>query len=293
MLAFSEEKASIVLANGNLRRIGGPPSAWLEFPLDVDCGGTPCTAYTAKVGAVHDHSGISPYVPDNRVQAFSGEAGVQDPANPFCGPSTAPGYQAASPASGKPFLVGVLNYVGASCIPPQPAALLRTFLNYDGHPGYDYSYASKSIVAPANGVLFKAQSDPINGTSCETSAWDAFHTFYIDHLNGFTTWYLHAETLEATIEAQIGNDLSKGVPVQSGQTIATSGDYWACGNLHDHLHFEVRRGLNQLVDPYAIGLWGTDTDGDGMLDGDEVILNRNPLVNEGALGGIINFMLTD
>lgn len=43
------------------------------------------------------------------------------------------------------------------------------------------------------------------------------------------------------------------IPVVRGQKIGISGDTGVPGS--PHLHFEVRQALDQVVDPYLVGLW--------------------------------------
>lgn len=243
-------------------------TAFLQFPLGVLCDGVPCTPYTAKVASVMDHSGtpLDPinnpgrwYVTDGKVKAFNGEIG-EAIFGTNCSPG--PGYQ--KNALGEEFL-SELNYVGATCKKPEhPDANTHPerFLNYDGHPGYDYPYTRDTpVVAAASGRLFKAQTDTVNHTrnvnsKCfNSNAWTEWHAFYIDHDNGYTTWYLHVKGLAPEIEKAIRNDFSTFVDVQAGQIVAFVGNWAKCTSVGYHLHFEVRRGQVEIVDPYSAGLW--------------------------------------
>lgn len=147
-----------------------------------------------------------------------------------------------------------------------------SYLFYDGHFGTDFAVAAGAeIIATASGRLFKAIDDPVNGNGRTDTAWDGFHTFYIQHgqyvgpdgsqvfePNGYSSWYLHSAGLAPDIEwALLAENF---VNVERGQPIAYSGD-WAYGNdggVGDHLHFEVRKdGISKrnIVDPYAAILW--------------------------------------
>ena len=239
--------------------------AFLSFPLSVDCAGNPCNPYTAMISSVMDHSGTpldlaNPgawYSRDGKVKAFNGELG-ETVFGVNCSPG--PGYKNQD---GTDFLSS-MNYVGARCSSKkkdqenEENKFPEHFLNYDGHSGYDYPYPAliTPIVAPADGKLFKATTDSVNHNSkCNFNGWNEWHTFYIDHENEFTTWYLHADQLAPEIERQIGKDFTKFVIVKKGQTVGFVGNYAKCSKVGAHLHFEVRRGLNEVVDPYEEGLW--------------------------------------
>ncbi len=161
-------------------------------------------------------------------------------------------------------------------------------LNYRGHSGYDYGYGQNTtIVAAADGVLYIPANDPVNDPS-GSDPWCDFHTFYIDHRNGWTTWYLHAHRLSD----QLAAGLPPGVPhpcnsgktshissderialVHKGDPIALVGNFadgveGSAGVIGYHLHFEVRRGCDfangklqgcMIVDPYGWEWWTWDT----------------------------------
>jgi murein DD-endopeptidase MepM/ murein hydrolase activator NlpD len=123
------------------------------------------------------------------------------------------------------------------------ATCAKTFLNYDGHSGYDYSFEHlTNIIAPAEGTLYKASADWVNANSnCPVQGWQQWHTFYIDHGNGFSTWYLHADKLEPNIESTIGNNYGVGVPITRGQLVGYVGNFAKCSRVGYHLHLEVRQ----------------------------------------------------
>ena len=231
-------------------------TAFLALPIKGnDDTGKPLTPCTARISAVLDHAGTSldstcktPFswglrAKDRKVIAFNGEVG--DGASCTTGPF---GYAKNQP--GPFFAKKEINYVGVYDMHDKYAP--SWYLNYDGHCGYDFSYpVGTPILAPADGDLSKALlTDPVDGTNKQATAWDGFHTFYIDHRNGFFTWFLHATNLHHDIEKVL--QTAKPAPVTRGQTIAYLGKVGTPGA---HLHFEVRDKNNRIIDPYTDRLW--------------------------------------
>ncbi len=226
------------------------------------------TAYNAATISVLDHAGgFYTGCCDTRITAFTGaEANREDgavlcpaePVFPAClFASCLCGYRHAQ---GLPFEV-----TGGYSSPFGPE-----YLYYDGHAGWDYTYGfGVPLVAAAGGTLCKAVEDPINGRNGQTTAWDGFHTFYIDHGVaggvGHASWYLHASDLAGTgAGGEVLSDLQPGAcaPVAEGQLVATVGNF---GSGAPHLHFEVRRYVpgdgaeafsTRVIDPYG---WRGDT----------------------------------
>ncbi len=257
------DEPSPVLENAKVE----PPSRqFLICPIqENDANGKLLTSRTAKITAVIDHAGTAIdanstktwglNAKDQRVKAFNGEVGDGESS------AGAPyGYAKKSPT---PFFsAGEINYVGA----PGPGDKHGPtfYLNYDGHAGYDFKCGEGTpIIAPAGGNLYKAQADPIDGVNrnwClknlginNPTAWQGWHTFYIKHPNGYSTWFLHCTKLVDEIESQLV-DYQKCAPVRQGQLIAYSGKY---GGVPPHLHFEVRNDKDSIVDPYGDQLWET------------------------------------
>ena len=252
-----------------LRPVGGAPviplptpaspasaptvTAFLVCPIQsADESGHLVTSRTVRISAVIDHSGtaIDPtstswwglHAKDQKVTAFNGEVGDGEAS------ATAPyGYTKRIP--GPFFAAGEINYVGAHGVGDTYGP--SWYLNYDGHAGYDFAYSALTpVVATAGGVLQKATDaeDVVYG-----QGWNIHHTFYVQHPNGYSTWYRHCTSLADTIEARIGSDFSKTVEVAQGQVVASVGDFGAAGAVH--LHLEVRDAQGRIVDPYGAGLW--------------------------------------
>jgi hypothetical protein len=192
------------------------------------------TAYEAAMISVLDHTGAF-YTGccDDDVTAFTGERARRADGAVFC-----PIAGDDSPAClsdtcqcgfGHPE-GGTFTVTGAYASPFGPE-----YLYYAGHAGYDFdSGFGAPIVAPRGGTLCKAVEDPVNGRAGFATAWDKFHTFYIDHGSfggrGVATWYLHATDLTGSLAS-----LTPGgcAPVTQGQLVATVG---AAGTGLPHLH---------------------------------------------------------
>jgi len=255
------ERKQEVAISPKVENPGPTNNGFLIFPIQGNY-----TANTGKVSAIIDHSGTpidqnfqgTKWYQDNgEVRAFNNEVGNFTKFKEEKGAGF-------SQQSGEPFLVKEnINYVGVS------SQGGNKYLQYDSHSGYDFRYGKgTTIVAPAEGDLFKAHDDRsinggINGNNTgwykknfsknNCTAWEGWHSFYIKHLNGYSTWFLHCEKLEDRIENQIRLDYTKSVHVKRGEPVATVGTY---GFSYDnyHLHFEVRKD-GRIVDPYLDKLW--------------------------------------
>jgi murein DD-endopeptidase MepM/ murein hydrolase activator NlpD len=211
----------------------------LSFPLPN------FTPYTAPVSAVMDNSvlertPIEFYVPGNVIKAFNGEIGEKQYGVTYLDPYNLywPAYKNSTgtkffPASGTG--VRQLNYINDA------------YLSYAGNPGYNYQVPLGSpVLATAGGKLYKAVVDPVNG-----AGYDYYFNSYIDHQNGYYSWYLYAP-LTPAILAEIS--LNGYAQVTRGQVIGHT--------IGNRLHFEVRlNGIDNqhVVDPYKLGLWIVDT----------------------------------
>lgn len=228
-------------------------NGFLACPIQgSDKEGKPLTSRTVKVVSVIDHSdtAIDPAsskrwglrAKDQKVTAFNGEIGDGE----ACA-SPPLGYTKKIP---EPFFAnGEINYVGVHSTGDKYPA--NYYLNYDGHAGYDFGYPRMTpILATSDGLLHKASNteDSVYG-----QGWEAQHTFYIKHQNGYSTWYRHCVKLSNEVEAKIGSDYSKSCAVRQGQVVAYVGDVGAPGSVH--LHFEVKDTQGKIVDPYGDNLW--------------------------------------
>lgn len=231
-------------------------NGFLSFPIDAkDSEGNSINHRTAKISAVIDHYGtaIDPEnksagwgkrAKDNRVRAFNGEVGDYT--------KTTSGPYGFTKKDLTPFFQNKeINYIGVYDSSDQHKPTY--YLNYDGHSGYDYPYPQGTpLLAPADGLLHKAIQDSINGTRGWPTAWEGWHTFYINHQNGFSTWFLHCTKLHDDIEDKILEDFTKSYEVKRGRVVGYIGGW---GRVGIHLHFEVRSKDGAIIDPYADKLW--------------------------------------
>lgn len=203
------------------------------FPLD---GYTPTTVPISAVvdNSVFDTTPIQfyPSTRDNIVRAFTNEVAEYQ-----YGYMNSNGVWGYKKDGGGDFLNGY-NYTAP-----------KDYLFYDGHSGFDFAVsAGTDVLAPANGKLYWATTDPVNGSP------STFGTFYVDHENGYTTWFLHCSGLTQDVAAEVQQN--GYAEVTRGEHIAETGDKGASS--HYHLHFEVRKGGiddENIVDPYKEGLW--------------------------------------
>jgi hypothetical protein len=212
-----------------------PPHMLLGFPLP---GYTP---YTAPVSAVMDNSvlertPIEFYVPGDVIKAFNGETGERQY-----------GVMALDPWG--QYWWAFMNSTGSNFFPPagtgvRPLNYINgAYLSYAGNAGYNYQVPEGTpVLATADGKLYQAVNDPVNG-----AGYDYYQNSYIDHQNGYYSWYLYAPLTPAILEKISLNGYAQ---VTKGEVIGTIAG--------DRLHFEVRYDGNDnqnVVDPYKLGLW--------------------------------------
>lgn len=269
--------APYIIARGE--RLAVPK--FLRFPVDAVCSnGRPCDAYTAYISSVQDHSVPTGYncnsthTCDGIIRAFTNEVGN----SAFGSNSSPPGYPKDN--NGSRFYI-TDHYIGVTPDPckdgsgvPTTCFPKESYLNYDGHSGYDYSYSGKPILAAADGTLEVPVADPVNNPN--SNPHDKFNSLQIVHDNGYETWYLHAiegseciafhsDKLSCSPDSTSRPKPGDKVAVKAGQQIGIVGStcHGAGCPLGPHLHFEVRdptRPTNDpdyVVDPYLTGLWIT------------------------------------
>ncbi len=130
------------------------------------------------------------------------------------------------------------------------------------HTGLDIKtqgVIGKKVMATAEGYVSRIKVSP----------WGYGNALYITHPNGYTSVYAHLNNYNDTI-AQIVKKAQykqhkfdieifpkKGeIKVKQGQTIAYSGNSGSSGG--PHLHFEIRNGAQQPINPLLMGIKVSD-----------------------------------
>jgi murein DD-endopeptidase MepM/ murein hydrolase activator NlpD len=228
---------------------GGSP--FLEFPLMNR------TPYNAQIISVFDHSMGTAYCANDTVTAYDGEQGWTgygraDPVFYACNGKRNPLFSFAQNGH-QPFSING-QYVGEGGI----------YLNYDGHPGFDFRTTDQNrtgeipVLAAAEGnvVCVRVPQEPnCHDMTLVQYCHEGPGEIKIDHGNGYYSIYLHLSSSSVVANQH----------VSAGQQIGVSGDTGVCGS--PHLHFEVRVGIagNNCpagqcvpVDPYGWTGQGTD-----------------------------------
>ena len=218
----------------------------LGFPLP---GYAPSTAPVSAVmdNSVLERTPIEFYVDGNVIKAFNGEIGARQYGVEYMDPYGQywPAYKNSTgtdffPPSGTG--VRPLNYINGP------------FLSYAGMPGYNYDVPEGTpVLATADGKLYKAVDDPVNG-----AGYDYYYNSFIDHHNGFYSWYLYAPLTPAILAEM---NLYGYAQVTKGQVIGNT--------VGGHLHFEVRcngSGNQNVVDPYKLELWLSNNPHNSNMD---------------------------
>ncbi len=199
------------------------------------------THLTASINSMFDHAMPSPYCPDNRVVAYTGEEGRSEFGSDQVGNITGCGV-----------LFGFKNALGTSfSLKGQyTGGGTPQYLYYDGHPGYDYRTVDQcpgGIVTVDCPTGIRGQIRVRAAAGGRVKAFNStFGRIEVDHENGYETWYMHLSRPDVTV----------GQVVSAGQFIGISGDVGSAGS--PHLHFEVRLNNGIPVDPYGWEGIGSD-----------------------------------
>jgi len=235
----------------SMPKVTTPP--FLTFPIRL--GGA--TAFTAPVTALFDHHRANPqirmdYDKDHAIGTCLGKSydvlkSNRDPGEDF---AILPDGESAPE---------FLNYVGVT---DQGG---NRYLQYDGHPGYDYGYAGTDVYAAASGTI--ATDADFAGSNLANTGLVAkymkdYHGLIIKHPQGYCTIYMHLSWIDPRYvdTSDSTNWKPKKVAVDTTQPIGKTGSF---GANREHLHFEVWRsddGVWKYADPYGFkafvdGVW--------------------------------------
>ncbi|CAN2050451.1 hypothetical protein GMMP1_950001 [Candidatus Magnetomoraceae bacterium gMMP-1] len=189
----------------------------LSFPLKDQ------TPETASITSVFDYcqggikTATSIYKEDGYVMAYTGEYGFWEYG------SNRVDIKGYKKSNGKDFVVNGNYTAGCSY------THCSDYLYYEGHPGVDYS--------ATHGVKLYATADGIFHIDLAPNKSGNLTKAYIDHGNGYRTYYLHCQKFEQ----------QNGKEVKAGDLIGESGDE---GAEAPHLHLEIKKDGYPL-DPYG------------------------------------------
>ena len=126
------------------------------------------------------------------------------------------------------------------------------------HTGLDIKtqgVVGKKVVASADGYVSRIKVSP----------WGYGNALYITHPNGYTSVYAHLQKYNDTIAKLVKQTQYKqkrfdveifpekgSIKVKQGQLIAHSGNSGSSGG--PHVHFEIRNGAQQPINPLILGI---------------------------------------
>ena len=146
---------------------------------------------------------------------------------------------------------------GIGLCPPGGLTDAASYLNYDGHSGYDFDTTFGDVIlAAAGGTLEYPLTTPDPVVGGDPSRFNALR---IRHSNGIESWYLHA--IDGSECSLVGLcSAGQQIEVTTGQAIALAGNTGlGCGGCTagscpcDHLHIEVRFSSDpsEVTDPFG------------------------------------------
>ena len=227
----------------------GAATQFLDFPLSCPIaaqGKCSTTRYSkgayapASMTSVLDHHMEKPYDEDGVVTAFTGEEGRATATKPKANQGCYPQY---SPNPGKPFIIKGL-YLATNY-----ACLANQRLNYDNHPGYDYTAeVGTPVYAAASGkvvkIINKATGLPGRCVpkGIETGGCGIWGYVGINHGNGYITQYGHLSRIDVQSDNEIKAGALIGLTGQSSPPKKDkNGNVTKLYSVPPHFHFEVLR----------------------------------------------------
>jgi murein DD-endopeptidase MepM/ murein hydrolase activator NlpD len=232
---------------------------FLDFPIHLN-GANP---YTAQITAVLDHHRAHPEIryAYDKDHAIRTALGLSYPVLP------------ENQGSLKDFAIipaGVCStlftYTGVNS-PPEQAG--PSYLQYDGHPGYDYRFdLNTDVYAAADGEVMT--DDDLAGTNLQSLGMVSFymtnyHALVIRHpLVGYCSIYMHLSAIDSTFAntPQQGLWMPIKAKVSAGQHIGNTGQFDLTRAILPHFHFEVWRldcgNTWNYADPYGYSFQAAD-----------------------------------
>ena len=213
------------------------PNQFLIFPIGPTL--YPQGAYTpGKITSILDHNMDTAYShKDGKILSFTGELFQSNSIYPAGGKAQC--YPKAGGGTWSSLLSYLYSGTGSANSAAKDNCSVGVAVNYEAHPGYDYSAAvGTPIRAAAAGTVVNTPGMCIpKGLADGCVAWGAIG---VDHGNGYITQYLHLSSREVTA----------GQTVVEGQRIGLSGGQAPNGGVSPHLHFEVLKLRNGYANNY-------------------------------------------
>jgi len=233
------------MRTGYVPQVTTPP--FLKFPIH-----TGYTPWTAPVTAVMDHSMThfevnKNYDKDANIRTAQGNSFPVLPINQVKGKDFAILSSGVSAST-------IFNYVGVS---EQGGP---GYLQYDGHPGYDYGFGLYTdVYAAADGIIMTDDDlagSNLEGTGMASYYMKNYHALIVEHTQGYCTIYMHLSSIDAAYVDTTDPNNWKPVKtsIGAGSHIGQTGDFDAISHISAHFHFEVWRldgSTWNYADPYG------------------------------------------
>ncbi len=231
-----------------------PP--FLRFPITN--GATP---WTAPISAIMDHQRSKPAISpslvtdkDCAIRTLNGDTYVVQLGDRGIGENFARLNDDQNPPSS-------INYrgVGLDGTYSSTSQGGARAIQYDGHVGYDYKYASANVHSCAPGRTITDDDlagTNLAGTGIVAKYMSCYHAVIVMH-EGYCTIYMHLSSIDPDyVDRSDDNSWKpKSHSVDMDKPIGKTGNFTCSGENREHLHFEVWRLDGKewnYADPYGI-----------------------------------------
>lgn len=223
---------------------------FLSFPIHT--GDTP---FTAPVTAIMDHVMADPsikynYDKDHEIRTCEGNT------YPVLTQNRGAGLDFAILPSGTAAST-IFNYRGVTTSGQSGPG----YLQYDGHPGYDYAYGYGTDVYAAHAGTVMTDEDlagsNLAGTGMASYYMTNYHALIVNCGNGYCTIYMHLSIIDSPYvnTSDPNNWKPLNTPVAVNAHIGQTGDFDKISPIAPHFHFEVWRldggAFWNYADPYG------------------------------------------